>query len=45
MENEERLPALLDGATGFPLFDPMAYTLSEARGMAANTISAEAGCY
>jgi hypothetical protein len=42
MESGERLPALLDGATGLPIFQPMAYVLSEvrARGRAANTIIA-----
>jgi hypothetical protein len=42
MESGERLPALLDDATGLPLFQPMAYVLSEvrARGRAANTIIA-----
>jgi integrase len=42
MENGERLPALLEDATGIPLFDPMAYVLSEvrAKSRAANTIFA-----
>lgn len=41
MESGERLPALLDDATGLPLFDSMAYVLSEvrAKGRAANTIT------
>jgi integrase len=43
MENGERLPMLLDGTTGLPVFEPMAYILSEARarGLAANTITAQ----
>lgn len=34
----ERLPALLDGATGQPLFDPLVYVTTRLRGRAANTI-------
>jgi hypothetical protein len=43
MENGERLPTLLDDTTGLPVFEPMAYILSEARarGLAANTITAQ----
>jgi integrase len=40
--NGERLPALLNAATGMPLFEPMAYILTQVRvkGAAANTITA-----
>lgn len=34
----ERLPALFDGATGQPLFDPLVYVTTRLRGRAANTI-------
>lgn len=34
----ERLPVLLDRATGQPLFDPTVYVASQLRGRAANTI-------